>query len=61
MYQTIEQAIRVARHNAKITGNERYIMYEDQEYDVCAEYDLETFYLGQNPECIVYPDGEIEH
>jgi len=61
---TIQQAIKRAKHNAKKSGDWIYVVKADMDelengYDIASEYDMDTFYAGQNARYAVGPDGEI--
>ena len=60
----IQQAIKRAKHNAAKSGDWVYVVKAEiddpESYDVASWYDLETFYLGQNPRYAVSPDGEVD-
>jgi len=59
----IQQAIKRAKHNAKKSGEWIYVVKSDMDepgsYDIASEYDMDTFYAGQNARYAVGPDGEI--
>jgi len=62
--KTLNQAIAKAKRLAKQSDSEMYIFadpYENDsgEYDCGTEYDCETFYAGQEPIYVVFPDGEV--
>jgi len=58
-YQRLDSAIRAAKQNARTTGDSRFIVAEGGEYNVCAEYDLDTFYAGAPVLYEVEPDGSV--
>jgi len=60
----IQQAIKLARKHAKNSGDWIYVVKADMDepgdgYDIASEYDMDTFYAGQNARYAVGPDGEI--
>jgi hypothetical protein len=55
-----EQAIKTAISRAKRRGEEMFVIYEDGEYEVADNYDLETWYLGQDPIGVATPEGMYE-
>ncbi len=58
-YPRLNTAIAAAKRNAKATGNSRFIVAEDGEFNVCSDYDLDTFYLGAPVLYEITPDGEV--
>ena len=58
---TLEQALRHASKYAKQRRDWRYVVFEDGEYDSCTDFDLDTFYDGNNNIVAVFgPDGKQE-
>ena len=53
-YKTIQSAAIAADQASRRTGEERFVVYEPGEdrtfcYQICDEYDLDTYYLGLSP------------
>ena len=64
MFPTIERAISAAIKQARMLDSEIYIIYEDEAYDYCTMYQLDTFYAGIPDRDIlatVFPYGEVQH
>jgi hypothetical protein len=55
-----QEAISVAISRAKKRGEEFFVVYEDGEYEVANNLDLETWYLGQDPIGVATTDGMYE-
>ena len=64
MFWTIEKAISAAIKQARNINSELYIVREDDAFDYCSLYQLDTFYAGIPDRHIlatVFPDGEIQY
>lgn len=58
---TLEQALRHASKAAKARRDWQYVVYECEEYDSCTDFDLDTYYNGNNNIIAVFgPDGQRE-
>lgn len=58
---TLQKACSLAKRIARAKRDERYVVYEDGEYEVATEFDLDTYYAGipaQDVVCMYLPDGE---
>jgi hypothetical protein len=56
-----QEAIKVAVSRAKKRGEEFFVVYEgDGEYEVANNFDMETWYLGQDPIGVATTDGMYE-
>jgi len=55
---TLSEAIRVAIRAARHTADHRYIVYEEQEYFVARDEELDTYFAGAQIIGAVDPDGQ---
>lgn len=53
-------AITRAKRAANIRQRTYYVVFEDGEYDVADDADLEGFWIGAHVVCTVHPDGLVE-
>ena len=57
---TLNKAIIHARKLAKKYDDFRYIVFEDEEYEVATDHDLDTYFYGCRVIHTVCPDGFVE-
>ena len=56
---TRNDAVLAAAKSAKANGDDRFVVFEDGEFHFCTEFDLDYWFVGIEPECMVTPDGEV--
>jgi hypothetical protein len=48
-FSTLSQSARYAMQLSEKNAEDYYVIFEDGEYHVASDYDLETYFLGSSP------------
>ena len=57
--RTLDQTIRQAQIRARANQSTRFILYEDGNYYIAPEHELDTYWAGAPILYAVSPDGEV--